>query len=109
MVEVLISIDYDKTWAADPVLWEVFSRSAKSRGHHVILVTNRPDTPQNRKVVGENVSDFVGQIIFAGNWPKRDAAAYFGLSPDIWVDDLPATVDSGRGTFRTPFTPQHRH
>jgi hypothetical protein len=105
MAPVLISIDYDKTWAADPVLWELFAKSAHSRGHRVILVTNRMDTPGNRKIVGENVSAFVDQIIFAGFWPKRQAAAHFGLRPDIWVDDRPDTVDAGLREF----TPQMRH
>ena len=92
---VLVAIDYDATWSADPELWEAFSQYARRRGHSVALITNRPDTAPNRSEVGTAVSEHVDYMILAGPMPKQDAAAELGIRPDIWIDDNPVTVTEG--------------
>lgn len=90
---MVISIDYDKTWSADPGLWQQFARSASSRGHVVLLITNR--TPQLSAEVYLHAGNYVRQVIFAGPGPKKDAARLHGYDVDVWIDDKPKTVDAG--------------
>jgi FMN phosphatase YigB (HAD superfamily) len=92
---VIVAIDYDATWSADPELWEAFSQYARRRGHIVALITNRPDNPTNRSEISLAVSGHVDHMILAGPMPKREAAAQFGLRPNIWIDDNPVTVTEG--------------
>ena len=92
---MIVAIDYDATWTADPELWEAFSQYARRRGHSVALITNRPDSRLNREQVGAAVSAFVDHMVFAGPMPKEKAAAKFGIYPAIWIDDSPDTVTQG--------------
>ena len=96
MRELTISIDYDETWSADPGLWKAFARMARRRGHNVLLVTNRPNEEPYRMEVLIATRGCVDEVIFAGIAPKRHAAEQAGWDPDIWVDDLPHTVELGR-------------
>ena len=90
---VTLSIDYDKTWSADPALWQQFARSASSRGHIVLLVTNR--SSGSAEVIRES-GPYVHRVIMAGPMPKREAAARHGYTVDVWIDDRPETVRDGR-------------
>ena len=49
---MLIALDYDKTYTADPALWDNFVDLAQSRGHTVKIVTmRRPDEAIDTDVV----------------------------------------------------------
>lgn len=90
-----ISIDFDKTWSADPALWRSFVKLIKARGHHPVMITRRDDTPQQRAEVEKSI-DGAGfdELIFAGGTQKQDAARKAGVSVDVWVDDYPEGIPS---------------
>jgi hypothetical protein len=76
---MLIALDYDKTYTADPALWDNFVQSAQNRGHTVKIVTmRRPD---------EFIVDVPVEIVYT----SRKAKAAF-VSADIWIDDSPQWV-----------------
>lgn len=90
-----ISLDFDDTFTADPELWTAFVQQAHARGHTVLLTTNRPWA--FRREVHKAVAGLpFREVIFAGRTPKRLAARQRGYEVDVWVDDLPHTVDLGR-------------
>lgn len=98
-------IDYDETWTTDPTLWTQFTRTAVSRGHRVVLVTNRvsrrPWGPEVRTALRGVPVD---GIVFAGAAPKRQAALQAGHRVDVWIDDSPQTVHQGLpGPMRAVF------
>ena len=94
---MVISIDYDDTWTADPKGWQQVVTIMRRRGHTVILITNRPNLPRYTHEVKRDVGRFVDDIIFAGiTMPKRTAAANLGYVVDVWIDDFPSAVDHGR-------------
>ena len=95
-LHMVISIDYDETWSADPPLWAEFALNAQDAGHIVILTTNRPNAEGFREEVYEDCAEYVTAVIFAGTLPKQTAARYFGYDVDVWIDDLPHTVTEGR-------------
>lgn len=73
---MLIALDYDKTYTADPMLWEDFIQSARARGHTVKIVTmRRPD---------EVVSDVPIDVVYTSRKAKASI-----VKADIWVDDSP--------------------
>jgi hypothetical protein len=92
---MIVAIDYDATWSADPELWEAFGRYARRRGHIVVLITNRIDNGRNRDEIADAVGGFVDHMILAGPMPKERAAAKLGIYPSIWIDDNPDTVTQG--------------
>jgi hypothetical protein len=76
---MLIALDYDKTYSADPALWDDFVQSAQDRGHTVKIVTmRRPD----EAILGVPV-----EVVYTSR--KAKAAV---VSADIWIDDSPQWV-----------------
>ena len=76
---MLIALDYDKTYTADPALWDDFIQSAKDRGHTVKIVTmRRPD---------EVIEYAPVDVIYTSR--KAKAAV---VNADIWIDDSPAWI-----------------
>ena len=51
---MILSIDYDNTYTADPLLWDQFIVNALERGHTVYCVSFRPeiDMVEPRQTVG---------------------------------------------------------
>ena len=87
---MLIAIDYDATYTADPGLWEQFAADAQRRGHEVVCVTNRSSPP----TAPERQPSF--RVLAVGSVFKRRGAAAAGLAPQVWVDDMPGTVEPQR-------------
>lgn len=88
---MLIAIDFDGTFAADPRLFHEFARLARSFGHRVVVVSGRSDEPpwgdELREVVGDGIP-----VVLAGSIWKRAAAEAAGYRVDIWIDDNPEYV-----------------
>jgi hypothetical protein len=88
-----ISLDYDRTYTADPTLWRAFIDSAHAAGHRVVMITRRPDTAADRdEIESHTVNAGLDRIIYAGDQQKADAAKAAGLAVDIWIDDYPAGI-----------------
>lgn len=89
---MIIAVDYDNTYTADPELWDDFIKSAIVKGHTVICVTARTEN------IGEPVKESIGQlvpVIFTGGQPKRAASLKRGYKVDVWIDDMPQIIDDG--------------
>lgn len=93
-----ISIDFDRTFAADPSLWGEFARQAKADGNTVVMVSRREDTPEDRQTVTDTLggyADAFSQVLLVGGDSlKDDAAKAAGIEVDVWVDDSPQFVRS---------------
>ena len=91
-----ISIDFDRTFAADPSLWGEFARQAKADGNTVVMVSRREDTPEDRQTVTDTLGDYADAfsqvMLVGGDTLKDDAAKAAGIDVDVWVDDSPQTV-----------------
>lgn len=87
-----ISLDFDNTWTKDPDLWNGFIQSAESLGHKVICITNRE--VWSGDMVRHSLPSI--PILFAGRQFKRSYAEEQGIKVDIWIDDMPGTVEESR-------------
>jgi hypothetical protein len=76
---VIIALDYDKTYTADPTLWNGFIFAAKARKHDVKIVTLR--TPS------ESIQVDGVEVIYTSRQAKMKH-----IAADIWIDDNPAWV-----------------
>lgn len=85
---MIICIDYDNTYTADPALWNSFLQQAKKRGHTIICATMRYE------IEGEEVktylTDKVDRIIFTDRKAKLLYLQSLGINPDVWIDDNPS-------------------
>jgi hypothetical protein len=93
-----ISIDYDRTFSADPPFFRAFISLARAYGHRPVIVTARADQQMRSdpsRHWGDEVRAAVGDvpIVFAGwdNW-KADAARLAGYDIQVWVDDKPNEI-----------------
>ncbi len=98
---MLLALDYDHTYTADPDFWDSVLILGMSRGHRFICVTQRPWPPsassgQGRKA--ERLPSPAIPIICAGDQFKIDAAREAGYSKvHVWIDDAPETVSQCTG------------
>jgi hypothetical protein len=76
---MLIALDYDKTYTADPALWNDFIQSAQNRGHTVKIVTMR--TP------AETIVNVPIEVVYTSRKAKSVV-----INADIWIDDSPQWV-----------------
>ena len=83
---MLIALDYDGTYTADPVLWLDFVKRAQSRGHAVICVTMRYDHETLDMCL--KLQSLV-DVIFSSRQAKLPFLNARGVFPDIWIDDSP--------------------
>ena len=91
-----ISIDFDRTFAADPALWGEFARKSVADGNTVVMISRRPE--EDRETVmgtlGEYADAFSQVLLVGGDTLKADAAEAAGIDVDVWVDDSPQTIRS---------------
>ena len=92
-----VSIDFDRTFAADPVMWGEFARQSAATGNTVVMVSRRPDTPENQDEIAATMGDYreaFAQVLLVGERLKDEAAREAGLAVDVWVDDSPQFIRS---------------
>ena len=87
-----IAIDFDNTWTADVALWRAFAIDAKTRGHDVIIVTARCGWSED---MARHFDDEVPIFYTYGNL-KRPHMDNLGVAVDIWIDDMPGTIEPCR-------------
>ena len=89
-----ISMDFDRTFAADPQLWGEFARKSVAEGNTVVMISRRPE--EDRQTVtdtlGEYADAFSQVLLVGGDTMKADAAQAAGIEVDVWVDDSPQTI-----------------
>jgi|688.fasta_scaffold278122_2 hypothetical protein len=71
-----IALDYDKTYTADPELWEKFIGLAQARNHSVCVVTMRYPY--------ENIKGLTVPVVYT----SREAKVKHFIA-DVWIDDSP--------------------
>lgn len=87
---MIIAIDYDGTYAADPETFDKVIKLFKEVGHTVICVTGR-----SAGIMGDPVLESIGRlvpVVFAGQDWKADAARKHGYTVNIWIDDMPGMI-----------------
>lgn len=89
ITKLLIAVDIDNTWTADPTGFAQIIELMKMRGHSFIFATGRDGWTDDMARMG--LSDI--PIVFCGREPKRKACSKKGYKPNIWIDDCPGTIE----------------
>lgn len=92
-----VSIDFDRTFSADPQMWGEFAKQATADGNTVVMISRRPDTPEDRQTVTETLGEYsaaFSQVLLIGDTLKDEAAKAAGIDVDVWVDDSPQFIRS---------------
>jgi HK97 family phage portal protein len=89
-----ISIDFDRTFSADPRLWGAFARQAAADGNTVVMISRRPESDREEVIssLGDFAESFSQVLLVGGDTLKADAAREAGIRVDVWVDDSPQTI-----------------
>lgn len=98
MNQLVIAIDFDDTFTADPVLWADFISQALLRGHRVYCVTARRDDEENLEQLQETFAtyDLSIPIVFCNMGSKLWTMEQRGVKVNIWIDDAPHSLVHGR-------------
>lgn len=91
---MFIAIDFDDTFTLDPPFWLEFAKSAKRAGHRVAIVTCRRETVENLAIVDDLAPDIPS--FFTGHMAKQRYMEAMNVRVDVWIDDDPASVLSGK-------------
>jgi hypothetical protein len=89
---MLIALDYDGTYTADPDLWQAFIAAARSRSHQVFVVTMRHEFEGDD--VMRQLHGKVDRIVFTARRAKRPHMEFLGHQVQIWIDDRPHWVEN---------------
>ena len=89
-----ISIDFDRTFSADPQMWGEFARKSVSDGNTVVMISRRPESDREEVIssLGDYAESFSQVLLVGGDTLKADAAQAAGIAVDVWVDDSPQTI-----------------
>ena len=90
---MIIALDYDDTYTADPELWNQFIDDSIERGHKVLICTARRDTEENREDVSlpEKYNGVVPKY-FTGLRCKKKFLEARGIKVGVWIDDNPRVI-----------------
>lgn len=88
---MIISVDFDDTFTADPVAWRSVIKLLQSSSHTVVCVTGRHGTQEDIEEMSAALPAGL-PVVFAGDEAKKDAAILAGYAVDVWIDDQPARV-----------------
>jgi len=86
---MLIALDFDGTYTADPELWDMFIKQSRERGHEVIIATMRYADSLESVGVECILKDKVDRIIYTNRKAKKSSVRVQYKDPDIWIDDNP--------------------
>src|SRR5687768_9714104 len=89
---MLIALDYDGTYTADPGLWHPFIAASRARGHRIFVVTMR--FPSEGREVEQRLGPHVDRIIFTAREAKRRHLQRLGHDVDVWIDNHPEYIDA---------------
>ncbi|WP_293371460.1 hypothetical protein [Nevskia sp.] len=87
---MLIALDYDQTYTADPEGWNAVVELMTARGHSFVCVTGRTEPP------GTDEPHIPMPVVCAGDRMKSSAAHRAGYHVDVWIDDCPSTIEQVR-------------
>lgn len=104
---MIIAIDYDDTYTADPAMWDQFIKLANEAGHKVVCVTCRMDPDDKERgpmawgmpasMRGDTRVKIPGVPVFYTSFsPKRWFMEGHNIKVDVWIDDMPECVKDGR-------------
>jgi len=88
---MLIALDYDGTYTADPALWHSFIAASRARGHRIFVVTMR--FPSEGRELEQRLGRHVDRIIFTAREAKRRHVQRLGHDVDVWIDNHPEYID----------------
>lgn len=91
--EMIIAIDFDKTFTEDPQLWLSFIHNASLRGHEIICATSRKEYSNDMNRHGWPIQY---PIVYCWGQFKEHACAKAGYKVDIWIDDIPGMIQDCR-------------
>lgn len=83
---MLIALDYDGTFTADPEYWIQIIDLTLRRGHEMVLATMRHEHELDD--IDPRLKSRM-QIVPTGRKAKKKALSLRGIEPDIWIDDTP--------------------
>ena len=92
-----ISIDFDRTFTANPSMWGQFAKQSAEAGNRVVMVSRRPNTPDDQAEVEGTLGEYkdaFSDILLVGDAMKDEAAKAAGINVDIWIDDSPQFIRS---------------
>lgn len=86
---MILGLDFDGTYAADPDFFDDVVTLARTHGHEVVMVTQRGSAHAYEI---ESLTDKQFPIVYAAGQKKAEAAREAGYPVDVWIDDEPIGV-----------------
>lgn len=91
---MIIAIDYDKTYTANPMMFDWIIAAIKAFNGKIYIVTMRYDIDEERIPDDVIKRINVDGIIYTGRKGKRHFMEDCEIYVDIWIDDTPEFIVS---------------
>ena len=90
---MILGLDYDGTYTADPEFWDAVCVMAVSRGHTVVMVTARCADEMEDVSTPKDVA-----VYCTCRKPKKMyMEMVHRIRVDVWIDDMPEGITLGIG------------
>ncbi len=89
---MLVALDYDNTYTADPKCFQEVIRCFQSCGHKVIIATMRDKELDYHPDFDTLRDNYDVETVFCDGNSKRKVTQLNGYVVDIWIDDWPEGI-----------------
>lgn len=91
---MMIALDFDETFTADPSFWLDFIENADASGHEVCICTIREPVLDAHPWLTELRRRGI-KVYCCDGAPKIEFMKFKNVQVDIWIDDKPKTIIDG--------------
>ena len=89
---MIVSLDFDDTFTADPRTWTKVVDVLTQAGHEVICISGRTNTNENKIDLRRDLPKQISRIYLCGDLSKKHYSEINSLAVDIWIDDSPSRI-----------------
>jgi hypothetical protein len=89
---MIVSLDFDDTFTADPLAWSSVAQVLTDAGHTVVCISGRDDTEANLSEIRRALPECVESIYLCGARSKKAYAERESIPVEVWIDDSPSRI-----------------
>lgn len=89
---MIVSLDFDDTFTADPETWTKVVNALTQAGHEVICISGRANNDENKIDLRSNLPKQITRIYLCGDLSKKHYSEINSLQVDVWIDDSPSRI-----------------
>jgi hypothetical protein len=89
---VLVALDFDKTYDADPLMWDKVIETMNWFGDHTVILATYRHPVYDFHPYFEHLERMGVKVYCTDGKAKKPFLSQLGINVDIWIDDNPLSI-----------------